>query len=68
MSLDDLKGYNAPLLYRKLFSSDDDFYNWLREMGLVASSMACVCGEAMRLENGSRKRFRARIVGSLEDT
>ena len=48
--MDELKNFTLPRLYTKLNLSDEQFKEWLTEIGLLHSRRTCICGSDMRLE------------------
>ena len=43
--MEQLIDFNMEKLYKKLALTDDQFDNWLVELGLLHNRMICECGE-----------------------
>jgi len=46
-ALQELKNFNAPQLYAKLNSSDDEFMKFMQDLKLIPRSKRCECGNSM---------------------
>lgn len=45
--MDELRNFNAPKLYEKLNLSDNDFEEFLKDLGLIFRTRTCNCGGDM---------------------
>ena len=53
-----LKGFKLSDLYMKIGLSDDEFINWLQELGIIPKDRTCECGSDMRIQKmRNTKRF-----------
>ena len=46
--MDELRGFNEEKLWRKMFMDDDEFENWLKDLGLLHQRRYC-CDKEMNL-------------------
>lgn len=54
--MDDLREFNEPKLYKKLFLPDEEFEGWLKEAGLLYKKRLCdKCGGEMTLKTHAGK-------------
>ena len=44
--MDELRGFNEEKLWRKMFMDDDEFENWIKDLGLLHRRRYC-CGKEM---------------------
>ena len=49
--LDSLKNFTITALHIKLNLSEQEFQQWLTDLGLLHKKRTCVCGREMRKEN-----------------
>jgi len=45
--MDELRNFNAKKLYQKLAMTDEEFDDWLKELGLLRKTRICDCGGNM---------------------